>query len=319
MDDPDLHALRTFRASEATPPEGLQSRIEERLWQSILDEEAVRAGRSDASSWAGESRARRRTWFHGLLRPALAASSALAIAAVVAIASDGGPSSLVGTSGTGSAAQASTSLLDATASSLFGDDAAAPSATSSGTSGVVDLSDSGTRDALVDGPSHDDAGDFVDAAPRDPAMLRAELRAAAADVVGRDTDDRVAFHIGMQWVIDTDVDVSLRAAMVRAVGGLSGIEPVLAGVDLLGRDAVAIGHVDTVSGVREQYLLDPDNGRLLERLGRTVSYVDPACDLGTVTDHVLLDDAGHEVEPSDAPWLAWPQVIAACAPGVTTG
>ncbi|MCW2926525.1 MAG: hypothetical protein JWM86_493 [Thermoleophilia bacterium] len=315
MDDPDLWALRQFRAADAVPDDGLQARIEERVWQAILNEESEAArGRSGATG-----RPRRR-WRDGLLRPALAATSALAVAAVVAVASDGGPTGVL-TGGTGTT-QAGTSLIEATATSLFGDDAAATSSARSGANGVVDLRSSGDdREALAEGPMPGTdgglspaSGSFVAGAPRDPLALRAQLRAAAVDVAGSDPTDRIAFHLAMHWVVQPAVDVEVRSAMLRSVGGMTGLEPALAGTDLLGRDAVVIGHLDPMSGLREQYLLDPDNGRLLERRGMMTAYVDPACPPGTVTDHVVYDEAGSPVEPADAPWLAWPQVIDACGP-----
>lgn len=308
MRDRDLELLRSFRIEEAEPPPGLQSRVEERLWQAILAEEASRPPAQ-----------RRARWFHGLLRPAVAAAAAASIAAVVAVASDGGGTTVSG--GSGGARQAG--VLDSTATALFGDQVPGPAAPAP-VVGVIDLSSADEQDAtLARGPRLDDEGtldadgvELVRSASRDPATLQARLRAIAADVSGRDPGDRVAFAISMQWVGSGAVPADLRAAMLRSLDGLQGVHGAVMGADLLGRDGVVLGHVDTTTGVRQQYLLDPDDGQLLERRTFTTAYVDPACPPGTFVDHGLYRSDGSPVTAADAPWLDWPLVVASCDPGV---
>jgi hypothetical protein len=293
--DHDLELLRSFRREDTEPPEGLQERIEERLWQSILAEEAGNA--------PARPRGVRR-WYHDLLRPAVAAGAAASIAIGVAIAGDGG--------GAGLASCASVSragVLDSTAVALFGDSAAT---TSAPISGAIDVSEGADDDEIAKGPSA--SSDVARSAPRDPEQLYERLHASAEAVAGTQQADRAAFHIAMQWIGAPQVPGDLRAAMLRSLERLPGIEGALVGVDRLGRTGVVLGHLDPATGLRSQYLLDPDGGRLLESRTLTTVHVDPACPPGTYTGHDLYDTQGRPVQPADAPWLDWPLVVAACSP-----
>jgi hypothetical protein len=305
VDDPDLQLLRSFRADEAEPPPGMQARIEERLWQAIMVEESVR-GTGRVAARPGR--------LQRLLRPLVAAGAAATLALGVAIASDGGS----GTGGLGQASvqQAGTGVLDATASSLFGGSAAAPTRIA----GRIDLTDGDAR--LLDGPQHD--GDELDSGhaelardlSRDPDELLQAVRSSIASSGVRDPSDMVAFHVAMRWVADPAVPVDLRAAMLRSVEGIDGIDDALVGTDVLGRNGIVIGQLDRASGIRSQYVLDPADGSLFEVRAFMTTYLDPACPPGTVTLHAAYDDAGKRVDPAAAQWVAWPQVVEACAPTV---
>jgi hypothetical protein len=118
----------------------------------------------------------------------------------------------------------------------------------------------------------------------------------------------------MQWIVAQQVPADLRAAMLRSLDDMNGIDGALMGVDLLGRQGVVLSHLDIPSGLREQYVLAQDGGRLLERRSFTTSSVDPACPPGTFTEYSLYDDLGRAVSPANAPVLDWPQVVTACAP-----
>lgn len=309
MDDPDLQLLRRFRQDEASPPEGLQARIEERLWQAILAEESAAAGTSRPSAL--------RSWYERLLRPAVAAGTAATIAIGVAVAGgggDGGPSSSV-------QSLTRAGVLDGTATSLFGEPAATAH-TGAPIQGSIDLRSPEDMAELARGPRLADDGKLDDKSreviretTRDPIDLQAQLRAGAAATAGSDPSDRVAFEVAMQWVVAPEVPSDLRAAMLRSLAGLSGVDVAIMGVDLLGRQGIVLGHLDSRTGIRTQYLLEVDGGRLLERRAFTTGYVDPACPPGTFTDHALHDEQGMEIQPADAPWLAWPPVVASCDPG----
>ncbi len=307
MDDPDLQLLRTFRADEAEPPVGMQERIEERLWQAIMVEESSRAsGRSS----------QRPGWFQRLLRPLVAAGAAATLALGVAIASDGG--SGTGRLGQGAVQQAGAGVLDATANSLFGGSTTTPTPIM----GRIDLTDGDER--LVDGPQHDSSGsaleeghaDLARDLSRDPDELLRAVRSSIASSGVRDPNDAVAFHVAMRWVADPAVPVDLRAAMLRSVEGIDGIDDALVGTDVLGRSGIIIGQLDRASGIRSQYVLDPADGSLFEVRAFMTAYLDPACPPGTVTLHAAYDDAGERVDPNAAQWVAWPQVVEACAPTV---
>jgi hypothetical protein len=308
VDDPDLQLLRTFRADEAEPPEGLQARIEERLWQAILAEESARAPRR---------RPARQPWFQRMLRPLVAAGAAATLAIGVAVASDGG--SGTGSLGQASDRQASPGVLDSTASALFGGDTAAQS---SPIVGRLNLSEGDER--LLDGPQRDASGASLDDGhaalarelSRDPAELLQAVRSSIAASGVDDPHDVVAFHVAMRWVADPAVPVDLRAAMLRSIQDIDGIDAALGGQDVLGRDGIVIGQLDSSTGIRSQYVLDPSDGSLFEVRSFMTSYLDPACPPGTVTMHGVYDDAGQRIDPAAAQWVAWPQVVEACAPTV---
>lgn len=306
MVDPDLQLLRRFRLDEATPPPGMQGRIEERLWQSILTDEATRAGT--------RQRALRRR-FAGMLRPAVAAGAALSLAAGVAVVSDGGAGSRTLVQQQPALTQAGSGLLDSTAASLFG------TATTAGSRvvGTVDLRTQDADDRLLAGPAHGADGDLDDQSAelarglsRDPATLREAMRGSVDDAGIEDPTDAAAFHATLRWIADPAVPTDLRAAMLRSLSGYAGIDDALAGRDVLGRRGVLLGHLDEDTGVRSQLLLDASSATPLEYRAYTTTYVDPACPPGTVTAHALFAEDGTQVDAANHPWIAWPPVVAAC-------
>lgn len=317
MDEPELALLRTWGADLTEPPAHLEGRIKDELWQAILAEEAAAAGR-------GARRRSPRRWFDGLLRPAVAAGTAAVLAVGVAISSGGGDGSqrLAQPRG-GGVVQAGSGLLDTAATSLFGD-ATSSTAPRAMQRGRIDLRtfDHDTEHLLT-GPALDERSgevseqswEFMQSLTRDPDRLRGAMRSAAAELASEDASDRIAFHLTMRWVVSPHAPTDLRAAMVRSLDGLRGLDNVTTAVDLLGRSGLLIGHLDPQTGLREQYLLRSSDATLIARQSFTTAQLDPACPVGTVVDHALYDDAGRPIDPDDAPWLAWPQVISACAPG----
>ncbi len=306
-DDPDLQLLRSFRADEAEPPAHLQSRIEEHLWQAIIAEEADRVSRS---------RAARPGWFQRMLRPLVAAGAAATLAIGVAVASDGGTGD--GGLGQASVRQAGAGVLDSTASSLFGSSAS----TAAPIAGRIDLRTGDER--ILEGPRHDGSGSSLEDGyaelardlTRDPDELLRAVRASVAASGVEDPGDAVAFHVAMRWVADPAVPVDLRAAMLRSIQGVDGIDAALVGTDVLGRSGIVVGQLDRASGIRSQYVLDPNDGSLLEVRSFMTAYLDPACPPGTVTMHGAYDDSGQRIDPAAAQWVDWPQVVEACAPTV---
>jgi hypothetical protein len=303
VDDPDLRELRRFRIDETEPPPHLQAKIEEQLWQAILAEESAGAARRAPS---------RRGWLDGLLRPALAAGAALSIAIVVAVASDGGTGA--GAAAGSAVVQAgSGGVLDSTARTLFAPDQAAAAMP---TVGSIDLRSPDGDDRVARGPMHDENGsldaDSAEAAAsltRDPSSLQQVLVESIED--SSRSVDAAAFDAAMRWVVDPAVPTDLRAAMLRSLDGLDGIDEALVGVDVFGREGIVLGQLDATSGLRTQVVLDPSDATLLERRVYTTTYVDPACPPGTFSEHEVWQD-GARIDPSQAQWLAWPIVIAAC-------
>jgi hypothetical protein len=306
VDDPDLHALRTFRIEEATPPAGLQARIEEQLWQAILAEESQHAGPCRRTAHG--------SWLARFLRPAVAPGAAAALAVAVAVASDGGPG--LSTSASSGVTSAGTGLLDSTASSIFGGSATASSSSPRpAVGGTIDLRSPDAADGVLAAGPDQASTDELREITRDPAELLASMRRSVAQASGPDPTDRVAFRLAMSWVVAQSAPVDLRAAVLRSMDGMQGIDDALVGVDILGRQGIVLSHLDAESGVREQFVLTATGAHLLEQRAFTTGYVDPACPPGTFTEHVLYGDDGTPIAPDDAPWLDWPLVVPACAPG----
>jgi hypothetical protein len=304
VDDRDLQLLRGLGLDEARPNPNLQGRIEEQLWQAILAEEAAMVGRGRG----------RRSWRTTLLRPLAAAAAAATMAVGVAIVSDGGP----GVAGPGGAAvtQAGSNVLDRTANAIFGGPS---SATAAPIVGMIDLRSTDTGDLLARGPVHTRPGvldertaQLVRMLTRDPSQLHRMVRSGVESLEIDIGDDHLTYRATMRWIVDPAVPVDLRAALLRSLSGLQYMDEARTGVDVLGRSGIVLGHLDRDSGVRTQAVLDPDGGTLREVRSFTTTYVDPACEPGTFTEHLVYADDGSWIDPSALPWVAWPQVIAAC-------
>lgn len=310
MDDRDLQLLRGFRVAEAEPPAGMQERIEERLWQSILAEEGAHAPR----------RRGRRPWYQELLRPAAAVGAAATMAIGVAVL--GGDGTGTGISSTVTRA----GVLDTTAATIFGESGATGS-TGAPIAGAIDLTDPDDADeTLLRGPVTTPEGrldeatlEVVRETTREPGDLQSRMLRGATDLAGPEQAEWAAYHATMRWVVEPQVPSDLRAAMLRSLEGLGGIDAAISGADLLDRSGIVLGYLDPRTGLRAQHLLDVDGGRLLERRTLTTQYVDPACPPGTFTSHELLDEQGTPIRQADAPWLDWPLVVEACDPRLVSG
>jgi hypothetical protein len=312
-DGPDLRALRSFRAADAAPPPGLLDRLRDDLQLAIDAEQSAPSPTSPP----------RRTWWqdvaqHRLFRPALVAGAAACLLIAVAGVSAVGPhgSGLGGTGASSSATQASTSIFDGTARSLFGKGTSvAPPVV-----GVLDTTEEAgenMRDAIVDHSRGDDEYDVLRRLTRDPNGIRDTLRSAAADAVGAEraaASDQTAFLLAMGLVTDERLPAELRASVLLAVGAFDGIEAAAYVHDDLSRPGILISHFDAASGVRDQYVLDQATARVLEQRSFTSMYVDPACPPGTFSDFRLYDDAGDELTPEQLPTLDWPPLVPSCSP-----
>ncbi len=309
MDDLDLQLLRRFRKDEIEPPDGMQARIEERIWQSILDEERAKAG-------AGSRR--RRRW-GSFLRPALASGTAVLLVVGVAMVSDGGSTATNSGVSSGSVVRAGSNPLDSTAASLFGSNAESTAPIV----GRIDLGhDDSNAASLASGPTHQASGALdakstamVDATSRDPDQLLDDVRSSVHEAGFADAHDTLAFRAALQWIVDPQVPTDLRSAMLRALAGMHGIDEASMGTDVIGRSGVVLGHLDDASGIRTQAVLDADAGTLRELRSYTTSYLDPACPPGTFTEHALYADDGSTVDPSSQPFVDWPTVVAMCDHG----
>ncbi|MCW2972054.1 MAG: hypothetical protein JWN72_327 [Thermoleophilia bacterium] len=307
MDD-DLDLLRSYRAADAVPPRGLQERLEEDLLHAMLDATAAPVAptpiRATGSSRPG--------WFANLRRPALAFGALAALAIGVATFSNGGVDLGSSTTGAAGVTQASSNPFDGTASSVFGASSGAAIETTPFADTLEAPTPTTEAAALAAGPAA--ASDAtMEALTRNPQRLAQVLRDAPAEQGVDDPGDRLAFHVALAWITDTRAPVQLRAALLRSLGGLEGVDAAYTSLDPLDRQGIAIGHTDTQTGLREQYLLSANGGELLERRSFTTTYVDPACPPGTYTyDEVYVN--GQAVGASQMPWRQWPNVIGDCDP-----
>lgn len=316
-DHHDLRLLRTLGAELAEMPADLEAHVEDQVLQAIVAEEL--AGRDQAKAPRRAATRAQRRWFGGLVRPAAAIGAAASLALGVAVISDGGPGA---GSPAGSVTQASSSsVFDSTASTIFGD-VDAPDASGSGSSpgvvGSINLADDASESTLVDGPTRDRLGhlsgesaQLAASISRDPGAIRNLVRESVDELGIEDDGDRTSYRVTMRWVVDVAVPPDLRAAMLRSVGGLDGMDEIHLGADLLGRTGLVIGHHDDEVGIRTQALLDRGSGSLLELRSYTTAYVDPACPPGTVTEHAVFE-GDRRIDPASMPWVDWPMIIAAC-------
>lgn len=311
IDDHDLASLRAFRADDAVPPVGLLDRLRDDLQLAIDAERAVpvRAVPSRARTW-------RQYFEHRLFRPALVAGAAATLVVAVAGVSAFGNRDRVATTGSSSATQASTSVFDGTAQSLFGSGSSAAAPPVVGVLDTTDRADASDITRAIAARSRDsDDYDLLRRLTRDPGRLRDTLRTTASDVGDSPaTSDQIAFVLAMRLVIDDQLPGDLRAAVLRSVGGLEGIEAAAYVSDDLGRAGVLISHLDPASGVRDQYVLDPSSGAALQQRSFASVYVDPACPPGTFTAFHLYDESSEELTPQQLPTLDWPVVVTSCSP-----
>lgn len=311
-DFPELAQLRAYRADEAIPPVGMLERLRDDLQLTIdAEREPLPVARParHRSPW-------RRYAEHRLFRPAMVAGAAAVLVVGIAGVSTSGDATSAGVGAATSATQASTSLFDGTAASLFGtgsDDSVAPVL---GTITSVGQTDD-VASAVANHDRDDDAYALLKRLPRDPTQLRDTLRSvshAADGTTAIGGSDQGAFHLAMGLVTDGRLPADLRAAVLRSVGGFDGIDPAAFVRDDLGRTGVLISHFDAGSGVRDQYVLDQSTGVALEQRSFTSEYVDPACPPGTFTGFHIYDDAGNALEPHQLPTLDWPTVVPSCSP-----
>lgn len=331
-DDVDLRQLRAFRISESTPTDDALERIQRDVMVAIVEEEQ-RGHVAPAAKRPGRralQHASTRPWWSAasLLRPAIAATAMASLALGIAVVSDGGSTRAPGPQTGSSVRQAGSGVLDSAARELFGVQAAATTPGDTVLAGDVNLSEP-SRDqtaALVQGPALTDSGELDDAsteiarsAARSPEALLEQVRVAVIERDGDDHAHRRIFNAAMRWVVEPAVPVDLRVAMLRAVEGLPEIAQARIDTDLTGRQGVVIAHVDSSIGIRDEYVLALESGRLLEQRSYTAAYLDPACPPVTFTSYELRDEDGMRVEPEEAPYLNWPSIVDACDPAADAG
>lgn len=323
----DLAALRSFAIEDAVDEDRITA-IEQRVRTHVLADEARRRARLRPAP-------RRRTWWRTALRQAPVAIVSAFI--VVGLSFSGG------TPG-GEPASASTDaapFLNETAANMMseqpigvvsggggpvGGGTAAPDASNSGAIATnvvtIDIPSPDAEDQLAEAPDSQTLAAGPDAlpdetlntVPANESQLLQLLREAGSSNQGRDVD-YLPFRVAASYVASPNVPVEVRAAFLRMIGQLDGIDLGGTSSDVVGRPGTVIARLDTESGIRQQYLLNPDNGRLLEhREFTTTGGGIGSCPAGMIIALEVFDDSGVVVDPQSAPWAPWPVVDPSCTP-----
>ena len=167
---------------------------------------------------------------------------------------------------------------------------------------------------IIQGPAALSADELANVPVHADALLDA-LRTASAQVRTARDRDYLPFRIAASYVSNPDVPVAVRAAFLRALGRLDGVDVAGPGTDLLGRSGVIIARLDATSGVRQEYIFNADNGRVLEQMEfLTEGAQIGACAAGTILLVEVYDDQGFPIGPASAPWGSWPDVHGECVP-----
>lgn len=169
-------------------------------------------------------------------------------------------------------------------------------------------------DRIIQGPSSL-TPDELNALPVHADALLNALRTASLQAqIDRDRD-YLPFRIAAAYVSNPKVPAAARAAFLRALGRLDGVDLAGPGTDLLGRSGVVIARLDAASGVRQEYIFNADNGRVLEQLEFLTEGAQIGdCAMGTMLMIEVYDDEGFPISPASAPWTSWPDVHNECVP-----
>jgi hypothetical protein len=320
----EIHLLRGFGAGDPELPDDARLRIQERVLQEVLAAEAA----------AGAGRRRRGGWLFTTLRQLPVA----AVAAVVIVAlsfNNGHPGGQVA-----SASEPIQHFISTTAAAMqqqqavpvttVGASAAAPDTgpvadPAGGTIPVESVSDADTAGQPSATPTIPDplliaqgpgALSYAQAAaiPTDEQLLIAILRGSTPDDPNHD-EDFSPFRIAAAYVADDHVPGPVRAAFLRSIALMDGVDLGGTATDVLGRMGTVLARLDSTSGVRQQYLLDPASGHILEHLEFTTRGDIGPCPAGTIVALDVFDAAGQPVGPDAADAATWPVPQPQCDDG----
>jgi hypothetical protein len=309
----ELDHVRGFRSHLAEVPPGLQARLEERLWGDVLAEEARLRGGA----------AGRRRWRWGFPMVARQGVVAMAVAAVVLAV---GIADQRGTAEAPVAAKATSDPLAAAMLAIGGDQAASEA---SGGGVLVDgrataplvatrtmvVFENGAEMPLSQvaaGPAAMSPEELA-LLPTDERLLLGLLRAAGGTTEQHDADFE-PFRLAALYLSDPRVPVSVRVALMRMLRVVDGIAVGGSAVDVFGRAGVVVSRSDQTSGLQQQYLLDPDNGRLLEHREFVVLQRVTECPPGSVIVVTAYDSTGFPVPAGEAAYGNWPETRPECDP-----
>lgn len=314
----ELDLVRSFRAHLADVPPGVQARIEERLWQDVLVQEARLRG-GDRRRSTGRGWRLRRGW-------SLAArqgTAAVAVTAAVLVFGfvDGRTGSQIASTQARADDPISTAMQAIGGGALTGSDEIQPTLVEgegtaplvAGTTMVVfEGGDTMPLSQVAAGPAAMSPAE-LELLPADERLLLGLLRAAGGTTRGHDADFE-AFRLAASYLSDPRVPVRVRVALMRMLRVVDGIDVGGSAVDVFGRAGVKVARIDRASGLRQQYLLDADNGRLLEHREFVVAQRVANCPPGTVVRITAYDTSGFQVPQQDAPYGAWPAQAPECDP-----
>lgn len=324
----ELDVLRAYGVDDPEPPPDLAMRIESRLLEQAALEDDQRA--------AHYVRRRSSTWRSFLLRQAPVAMAAASLIVVLSFdqgrpggqpaqATSGASTFLSNAADTAQSEPVSLQSVDPVVM------ASAPSAetnviSNGQTAGAPNASPRGTRRTLMLPPTEPSIPDPIEMSmgpsgldsaqlysiPTDERLLLRMLRDATS---GSDTHDAdfAPFRIAASYVASDRVPGPVRAAFLRTVALMDGVDLGGDSVDVAGRIGVVVARLDSSSGVRQQYLFDAPTSQLLEHREFTTSGDFGNCSAGTVVHFDLYDDSGNRI-PREAFDQTWPDVEAVCSP-----
>jgi hypothetical protein len=310
----ELEYLQGFRQVTSEPTAGLQERLEERLWQQVIEDEARQAQRREA---------RRARFWPTIMRQGAVAGVAATFVVVLAFTkgSPGGDPGLADTGTAGLSAAGLVSGIPAIGAARSARNAlsADPQSQSSLVSPPAELNSypvvpgyAGEPSLLNQGPAAMDE-DQLDDIPTDAAGLHAALHNASAGQYPGHDDDFGVFRLAADFLADPDISTDLRSGLLDMLGRLDNIQVGGAAQDILGRPGEIVARADHASGVRQVQMLDTDTAQVLEELEFTTR-LDQAsgCVPGLATSLKLYDDSGAQIDADAAPYAQWPTLVAQC-------
>lgn len=306
MTDDELDLLRGFGLGNPDPPPGLADRVAERVLQRVLEAEATTRG----------SRGRRRNWW-GMQAMRHAPAAGVAAVIVVLLSFDGST-----TGGTrAQAISAAMPVITAAAESMQAQPSRQEASTSQPRAASESWASSSTRAAIPDqllmaaGPAALDDRALA-SIPTDPGLLVEMLHLATAGDTGHDRDFQ-PFRIASEYVTSDRVPGPVRAAFLRAVSRMQGVDLGGESSDVLGRPGVVIARLDATSGIRQQYLMETSRGQILEHREFTTRGGFGSCAPGTTIALDVYDVDGRAMTEGDVRALnasaSWPDVDPACS------
>jgi hypothetical protein len=167
---------------------------------------------------------------------------------------------------------------------------------------------------MINGPAALEHHELDNVPVHTNTLLRALRQGASEAALDRDLD-YLPFRTAAAYVSNSMVPPAARAAFLRALARLDGVDVAGSGADVLGRSGIVISRLDAVSGIRQAYIFNTSTGRVLQQSETlTTGPSFGTCQMGTVLMIELYDEYGSPIKPDAAPWGRWPEVHDTCTP-----